>query len=133
MGARRGWMWPRDRAEMARWVRWPSIPAGLLMPAGSVQRAGVVLAAADHVDLGELSWGWSTGRLSAGSSSQRIPSERRLSPRYLPAGLIGCLGGLVGRSPRPGIGHLECDRLGGANETGSTSPRLRGLNQVWGE
>ena len=39
---------PRDRAELERWLRSPSMPAGLVM------RAKIVLAAADRAGTGEI-------------------------------------------------------------------------------
>ena len=39
---------PRDRAELERWLRSPSMPAGL------VQRARIVLAAADGAETKEI-------------------------------------------------------------------------------
>jgi hypothetical protein len=62
----------RDRAELERWVRSPSMPAGLVM------RVRVVLTAADGAGTGALVCGWPTGRVSADSSSKRMPSQRRL-------------------------------------------------------
>jgi hypothetical protein len=57
---------------LERWVRSPSMPAGLVM------RVRVVLTAADGAGMGALVWGWPTGRVSADSSSKRMPSQRRL-------------------------------------------------------
>jgi hypothetical protein len=62
----------RDRAELERWVHSPSMPAGLVM------RVRVVLTAADGAGTGALVCGWPTGRVSADSSSKRMPSQRRL-------------------------------------------------------
>src|SRR5215213_3488093 len=61
-----------DRAELERWVRSASMPAGLVM------RVRVVLTAADGAGTGALGCGWPTGRVSADSSSKRMPSQRRL-------------------------------------------------------
>jgi len=62
----------RDRAELERWVRSPSMPAGLVM------RVRVVLTAADGAGTGSLVCGWPTGRVNADSSSKRMPSQRRV-------------------------------------------------------
>ena len=61
-----------DRAELERWVRSPSMPAALVM------RVRVVLTAADGAGTGALVCGWPTVRVSADSSSKRMPSQRRL-------------------------------------------------------
>ena len=62
----------RDRAELERWVRSPSMPAGLVM------RVRVVLAAADSAGTGDIVCGCPAGRVSADSSSKRMSSQRRL-------------------------------------------------------
>ena len=62
----------RDRAELERWVRSPSMPAGFLM------RVRVVLTAADGAGTGDIVCGCPAGRVSADSSSNRMPSQRRL-------------------------------------------------------
>ena len=62
----------RDRAELKRWIRSPSMSAGWVM------RVRVVLTAADGAGTGALVCGWPTGRVSADSSSKRMPSQRRL-------------------------------------------------------
>jgi hypothetical protein len=62
----------RERAELEPWVRSPSMPAGLVM------RVRVVLTAEDGAGTGALVCGWPTGRVSADSSSKRMPSQRRL-------------------------------------------------------
>ena len=62
----------RDRAELERWVRSPSMPAGLVM------RVRVVLTAADGAGTGDIVCGCPAGRVSADSSSKRMPSQRRL-------------------------------------------------------
>jgi hypothetical protein len=48
------------------------------MPAGLVIRVRVVLTAADGAGTGDIVCGWPTGRVSADSSSKRMPSQRRL-------------------------------------------------------
>jgi hypothetical protein len=56
----------------------PGRVGAFAVDAGLVMRVRVVRTAADGAGTGALVCGWPTGRVSADSSSKRMPSQRRL-------------------------------------------------------